>query len=46
MPSAYYTGRCVVVSYSAYHQLWYDNNLVANFRTFRDAVTYQLREFA
>lgn len=42
----YRSGKCTVITYGPYwHELWHDHNLVATFRTFRDAVRYQLNEF-
>ena len=45
-PSTYQSGKCTVITYGPYwHELWYDNHFIANFRAFRDAVRYQLNEF-
>lgn len=44
--ATYAAGRCTILTYhEGHHELHYDNHFVANFRTFRDAVRYQLMEF-
>jgi len=46
MTPIYRSGKCTVITYGPFwHELWYDYAFIANFRAFRDAVTYIIREF-